>query len=97
MICLDHLEVWFVTGSQHLYGQKTLDEVAEHARTIARSLSESRQIPLKVVFKSVLTTPEAVSALCQGCERRKELHRADHLDAHLLSREDVDRRAETTA
>jgi len=64
MISLDHLEVWFVTGSQHLYGQKTLDEVAEHSRTISRFLSESRQIPLKVVFKPVLTTPEAVSALC---------------------------------
>jgi len=71
MISLDHLEVWFVTGSQHLYGQKTLDEVAEHSRTIARSLSESRQIPLKVVFKPVLTTPEAVSALCQDANGAK--------------------------
>jgi L-arabinose isomerase len=71
MISLDHLEVWFVTGSQPLYGQKSLDEVAEHSRTIARSLSESRQIPLKVVFKPVLTTPEAVSALCQDANGAK--------------------------
>jgi L-arabinose isomerase len=71
MISLDHLEVWFVTGSQPLYGQKPLDEVAEHSRTIARSLSESRQIPLKVVFKPVLTTPEAVSALCQDANGAK--------------------------
>jgi L-arabinose isomerase len=71
MISLDHLEAWFVTGSQHLYGQKTLDEVAEHSRTIARFLSESRQIPLKVVFKPVLTTPEAVSALCHEANGAK--------------------------
>ena len=71
MISLDHLEVWFVTGSQPLYGQKTLDEVAEHSRTITRSLAESRQIPLKVVFKPVLTTPEAVSALCQDANGAK--------------------------
>ena len=71
MIFLDNLEVWFVTGSQHLYGQKTLDEVAEHSRTIARSLSESRKIPLKVVFKPVLTTPEAVSARCEEANGAK--------------------------
>ena len=58
------LELWFVTGSQHLYGPETLNQVAEHSLTIARSLSESHQIPVKTVFKPVLTTPEAISELC---------------------------------
>ena len=26
------LEVWFVTGSQHLYGDEALKQVAEHAQ-----------------------------------------------------------------
>jgi L-arabinose isomerase len=35
MIDLSHFEVWFVTGSQHLYGPETLEQVAEHSRHIA--------------------------------------------------------------
>jgi L-arabinose isomerase len=57
-------EVWFVTGSQHLYGPETLAKVAEHSRIIAASLSDSAAIPVKVVFKPVMTTPEAIFQLC---------------------------------
>ncbi len=64
MIDLKQYEVWFVTGSQHLYGVKTLDAVAEHSREIAASLSTATQIPLQVIFKPVLTTPEAIRELC---------------------------------
>ena len=64
MIDLKQLEAWFVTGSQHLYGEATLGRVAEHSKEIARALSRSSQIPVKVVFKPVLTTPEAISDLC---------------------------------
>ncbi len=58
------LEAWFVTGSQHLYGQEALEVVAEHSRTIATALSRSASIPVRVVFKPVLTTPEAIYNLC---------------------------------
>lgn len=58
------LELWFVTGSQHLYGAETLAKVAEHSNQIARSLSEAPAIPVKTVFKPVLTTPEAIYELC---------------------------------
>ena len=64
MIDLKQYEVWFVTGSQHLYGPKTLETVAEHSREIAGALDESAEIPVKVVFKPVLTTPEAIRDLC---------------------------------
>jgi len=64
MIDLKQYEAWFVTGSQHLYGKKALDEVAEHSRQIAQTLSQSPNIPVKVVFKPVLTTPEAIYELC---------------------------------
>jgi L-arabinose isomerase len=61
---LKTLEIWFVTGSQHLYGPETLEKVAEHSRAIACSLSQSSAIPVKTVFKPVMTTPEAIYDLC---------------------------------
>ncbi len=61
---LKALEAWFVTGSQHLYGEKTLREVADHSRAIAAELSASDQVPVAVVPKPVLTTPEAITNLC---------------------------------
>ena len=57
-------QVWFVTGSQHLYGQKTLDQVAEHSREIARFLDSAGSIPVTIVFKPVLTSPESILQLC---------------------------------
>jgi L-arabinose isomerase len=62
IVDLRKLEVWFVTGSQHLYGKEALAQVAEHAKQIANFLDE--QSPLRVVSKPVLTTPEAVRDLC---------------------------------
>ena len=64
MIDLSQFEVWFVTGSQHLYGEDTLRQVAEHSQAIAAALDAAGEIPVRVVFKPVLTTPEAIRTLC---------------------------------
>src|SRR5512144_1374430 len=64
MIELKQYEVWFVTGSQHLYGPETLEQVAVDSRAIASALDASPTIPVQVVFKPVLTTPEAIRELC---------------------------------
>lgn len=56
-------EVWFVTGSQHLYGDETLRQVAEHARAIAEALSSAATIPVRVVYQPVLTTSDAILKL----------------------------------
>lgn len=64
MIDLKKFEVWFVTGSQQLYGDETLKRVAEHSGKIAEYFNESDVIPVPVKFKPVLTTPEAISQLC---------------------------------
>ena len=61
---LKNFEVWFVTGSQHLYGEETLKQVAEHSQTIARSLNDAGQIPVKVVFQPVVKTPEEIYQVC---------------------------------
>ncbi|RIK52685.1 MAG: L-arabinose isomerase [Chloroflexi bacterium] len=64
MIDLKQFEVWFVTGSQHLYGPETLEQVAAHSQTMAETLAASPAIPVNVVFKPVLTTPDAIRQLC---------------------------------
>jgi L-arabinose isomerase len=55
-------EVWFVTGSQHLYGPETLEQVAKNSKMIAASFNE--KLPVKVVFKPELTTADAIRSLC---------------------------------
>ena len=65
MIDLKQFELWFVTGSQSLYGPAVLREVAAHSQEIAAALSASAAVPVRVVFKPVLTSPEAIAALCQ--------------------------------
>jgi L-arabinose isomerase len=64
MIDLKQFEVWFVTGSQHLYGSEAIEQVAEHSQAIAHALSDASALPVNVVFKPVLTTPEAIRTLC---------------------------------
>jgi len=71
MINLKQMEVWFVTGSQHLYGPETLKAVAKHSQEIARALNLAPAIPVKVVFKAVMTTPEDITALCQEANNAK--------------------------
>jgi len=51
--------LWFITGSQHLYGPETLKQVAANAQAIVGGLA----LPLPLVFKPVLTTPDAIRAL----------------------------------
>ncbi len=59
------LEVWFVTGSQHLYGPETLKQVANDSQALAKALHAAPAVPVKVLFKPVLTTPDAISTLCE--------------------------------
>ncbi|NIS79268.1 MAG: L-arabinose isomerase [Anaerolineales bacterium] len=65
MDALKRFEVWFVAGSQHLYGEDTLALVAENSNAIARGLGESNRLPVNVVAKPVLTTSDAIYKLCQ--------------------------------
>ncbi len=57
--------IWFVTGSQHLYGEAALKQVAENSKKIVAALDASKRIPLPLVFKPVLTRPEEILRLCQ--------------------------------
>jgi L-arabinose isomerase len=59
-INLKDFEIWFITGSQHLYGPDTLREVGRHSEELAKALDQSPHIPAKVVFKPVLKSPEEI-------------------------------------
>ena len=63
MLDLTSYEAWFITGSQHLYGPETLEQVAAHSRQMAAALDE--KLPIKIVFKPVLTGPVEIYQLMQ--------------------------------
>ena len=56
-------EIWFATGSQHLYGPETLERVADHAQQIAAALDGASSIPVRVVAKPVLTGADGIRQL----------------------------------
>ncbi|NMB53829.1 MAG: L-arabinose isomerase [Leptolinea sp.] len=66
MNSLQAFQMWFITGSQHLYGPETLKQVAEDSKHIAEYLNDSDRIPVKVIFKPVVTTPEEILAVCKA-------------------------------
>lgn len=57
---LDEYEVWFLTGSQHLYGPETLAQVADQSQQIARTLDDAGEVPVKIVWKPVLTDSASI-------------------------------------
>jgi len=60
---LDAYEIWFVTGSQNLYGEETLRQVAEQSQEVARRLGESSDIPVRIVWKPVLKDADSIRRL----------------------------------
>ncbi|MBS1520467.1 MAG: L-arabinose isomerase [Bacteroidetes bacterium] len=65
MMNLKDFEVWFVTGSQSLYGEETLKQVAEHSQQIAKAFDSAKQIPVRIVFKPTVKSPEEIYSICQ--------------------------------
>ena len=66
-----HMEVWFVTGSQHLYGPETLKQVDEDSAKIVEGLNQSGKIPVKIVFKPVVKTPNEILDICVEASANK--------------------------
>jgi L-arabinose isomerase len=64
MITSPPREIWFVTGSQGLYGEETLRQVASQSQVIAAALDAAPDVPVPVVWKPVLTGADAIRRLC---------------------------------
>ena len=60
----EHGEVWFLTGSQGLYGEETLRQVAAQSQQIVEALGDTATIPAQVVWKPVLTGADAIRRVC---------------------------------
>jgi L-arabinose isomerase len=57
-------EIWFITGSQHLYGDETLNQVANNSAKIVKGLNTPDHIPIQIIFKPIVTTPEQITEVC---------------------------------
>ncbi|PIF61136.1 L-arabinose isomerase [Flavobacterium sp. 11] len=71
MIDISQKEVWFVVGSQELYGEETLRKVAEHSQHIAKGLHASSHIPVKIVYKDVVKSPAQITNVCLEANSNK--------------------------
>jgi L-arabinose isomerase len=61
---LEQLEVWFVAGSQHLYGNQALKQVETHSKEITSALDAAECIPVKLVFKTVVKSADEAFQVC---------------------------------
>ncbi|WP_172203108.1 L-arabinose isomerase [Niveibacterium sp. COAC-50] len=59
------LEVWFVVGSQFLYGPKTLQQVSDNATKLVAGLNAEAGLPLKLVLKPTVKSAEEILAVCR--------------------------------
>jgi L-arabinose isomerase len=62
---LSGMEVWFVAGSQHLYGPGPLRQVQQHVNTMARGLAAAGELPVRLLAKPIVTTADQVTAVCR--------------------------------
>ena len=52
-------KIWFLTGTQYLYGEKALEQISKNAELVVKGLNESKHIPLQIIFKPILKSQEA--------------------------------------
>ena len=57
-------ELWFVAGSQDLYGDAVLAQVEADAREIAAALEAAEALPVRVLGRPTVTSPEGIRRLC---------------------------------
>lgn len=61
-------QIWFLTGSQHLYGPETLAQVADQSRTIHRMLTDTAHIDADIIWQPVLTDPTGIRDTLQAAD-----------------------------
>lgn len=71
MIDTSKKEIWFITGSQNLYGEETLKKVAQNSSEIAKGLHASKHIPIKIVYRELVKTPDEITDMCVAANTDK--------------------------
>ena len=71
MIDISKKEIWFVVGSQNLYGEETLKQVALHSQEIAKGIDACSHVPVKVIYKSVAKSPSEITDICLEANTNK--------------------------
>ena len=59
-------QIWFLTGSQHLYGPDAIAQVGDHSREIAAHLNAAAAIPIEIIPQPVLTTADDIQRVCRA-------------------------------
>ena len=73
MLDIPDYEFWFVAGSQFLYGEEQLKNVARDAEDIVKKLNESGKLPYKVVCKGVMTTADGITQFMKDVNYHEEV------------------------
>jgi len=60
----DGLQIWFLTGSQDLYGEAILQKVKEQSTEIVAGLDAAADVPVEIVRKPTVTTPDGIRRAC---------------------------------
>ncbi len=71
MLSFENRELWFVTGSQHLYGDDVLAQVAGDADKIVQALAAEGGLPVRLVAQPVMTDADAITDLCHAANANK--------------------------
>ncbi|BBM67701.1 TPA: L-arabinose isomerase [Vibrio vulnificus] len=66
MKAFNEKQVWFVTGSQHLYGPKVLESVANNSEEIVAGLNAAESISVSIANKGTVKTPDEILAVCRA-------------------------------
>lgn len=65
MADLKQFEVWFITGSQSLYGEETLKQVADHTTHMVNELEKKAHFPVTLLCKPIVKSSEEIWNLIQ--------------------------------
>lgn len=57
-------KVWFLTGTQDLYGEQTLNQVTKNSVSVVDGINKSGLVPLEVIHKPILKTPDEITKIC---------------------------------
>jgi L-arabinose isomerase len=60
----DRLRIWFLTGSQDLYGEAILAQVREQSAAVVAGLNAVSDIPVEIVHRPTVTTPDGIRRAC---------------------------------